>query len=125
MPEGKTILIVDDEPTVIETFMRLLSFEGYHTIVAPSVVTGLDAARRQRPDAIILDLRMPIQDGLAFLRQLRADERMEWIPVAIVTGDYFMDRSISDQLQSLGAEICFKPLWSDDLVALAARLAKN
>jgi CheY-like chemotaxis protein len=119
---SKTILVVDDEPTVVETFERLLAFEGYTTIAALDVEAGLDAARRRHPDAIILDLRMPAEDGLSFLRRLRIDDPQQHIPVAIVTGDYFIDHSVSDQLRSLGAEICFKPLWSDDLIALASRL---
>ena len=46
------------------------------------------------------------------------------IPVAIVTGDYFLDDSVSSELQALGAELRFKPLWLEDLVGLARNLLK-
>jgi len=45
-------------------------------------------------------------------------------PVAIVTGDYFLDDSISTELRELGAELRFKPLWLEDLVGLARTLLK-
>ena len=46
------------------------------------------------------------------------------IPVAIVTGDYFLDDSVSNELRELGAELRFKPMWLEDLVGLARTLLK-
>jgi len=46
------------------------------------------------------------------------------MPVAIVTGDYFLDDSVSTELRELGAELRFKPLWLEDLVGLARNLLK-
>jgi hypothetical protein len=46
------------------------------------------------------------------------------VPVAIVTGDYFLDDDIAAELRQLGAEVKFKPLWLDDLVDLARNLLK-
>jgi DNA-binding response OmpR family regulator len=63
-------------------------------------------------------------DGLGFLRRLRADETQRGVPVAIVTGDYFLDDAISSELRELGAELKFKPLWLEDLVGLARTLLK-
>ena len=81
--------------------------------------TGLREADRNHPDAIILDLRMPLVDGLGFLRRLRAHDEQRDTPVAIVTGDYFLDDQVSAELRELGAELKFKPLWLEDLVGLA------
>ena len=47
------------------------------------------------------------------------------MPVAIVTGDYFLDDAVSRELHSLGAEVRFKPLWLEDLLALAGNLLKH
>jgi PleD family two-component response regulator len=63
-----TILIVDDDEGVTQTFARMLRLEGYRVHTAVSAETGLREAERNRPDAIILDLRMPLMDGLLFLR---------------------------------------------------------
>jgi DNA-binding response OmpR family regulator len=118
------ILIVDDDEGVTQTFARMLRLEGYQVRTAVSAQTGLVEADKSHPDAIILDLRMPLVDGLGFLRTLRASEDHRAIPVAIVTGDYFLDDAVSAELRELGAELRFKPLWLEDLVGLARNLLK-
>jgi hypothetical protein len=67
-------------------------------------------------------MRMPITNGLQFLRQVRAVSSLTDVPVAIVTGDYFLAEPIQHELRSLGASIRFKPLWLEDLIALAKTL---
>ena len=121
---GSKILIVDDDEGVTQTFARMLRLEGYQVRTAVSAETGLREAEQSHPDAIILDLRMPLVDGLGFLRRLRARDDQRAIPVAIVTGDYFLDDSVSTELRELGAELRFKPLWLEDLVGLARNLLK-
>jgi DNA-binding response OmpR family regulator len=122
---GGTILIVDDDEGVTTTFARMLQLEGFEVRTAMNGEMGLREAAARRPDAIILDLRMPLVDGLRFLRRLRADDDRRDIPVAIVTGDYFLDDEVSSELRRLGAEVKFKPLWLEDLVGLARDLLKE
>lgn len=117
-----TVLIVDDDPGVTETFARMLKLEGYDVRTAVTAEAGLNEAEVGRPDAILLDLRMPIVDGLAFLRRLRAQEHLRHTPVAIVTGDYFLDDMISRELGELSAQVYFKPLWLEDLVRITKTL---
>jgi two-component system response regulator PrrA len=121
-----TILIVDDDEGVTLTFARMLTLEGFHVRTAINAESGLRAANEAHPNAIILDLRMPLVDGLGFLRQLRsqASQRVAPTPVAIVTGDYFLDDAVASELRQLGAELRFKPLWLEDLVGLARNLLK-
>ena len=102
----------------------MLSLEGFDVRTAETAEGGLREAELSQPDAIILDLRMPLVDGLGFLRRLRTNEYHRQTPVAIVTGDYFLDEHISDEVQALGAELQFKPLWLEDLVKLARNLLK-
>ena len=116
------ILIVDDDEGVTQSFARMLRLEGYNVRTAMSAEAGLQEARDSHPDAIILDLRMPLVDGLGFLRRLRASPDDRRIPVAIVTGDYFLDDAVSTELTQLGAQLRFKPMWLDDLVGLARTL---
>jgi DNA-binding response OmpR family regulator len=119
------ILIVDDDEGVTQTFARMLRLEGYQVRTAVSAETGLQEAKVSAPDAIILDLRMPLVDGLGFLRRLREHDEQRTTPVAIVTGDYFLDDSVSAELRELGAELRFKPLWLEDLVGLARNLLQS
>src|SRR5262245_34357987 len=101
----RTILIVDDDPSVTETFERMLRLEGYNVVTALSAEAGLAQAERASPHAIILDLRMPLTDGLQFLRILRTKPGLTSVPVAIVTGDYFLDQAVSNELRELGADL--------------------
>jgi DNA-binding NtrC family response regulator len=121
-----TILIVDDDEGVTQTFARMLRLEGYQVRTAFNAESGLRAANEAHPNAIILDMRMPLVDGLGFLRQLRSQDsqRLTPTPVAIVTGDYFLDDAVASELRQLGAELRFKPLWLEDLVGLARNLLK-
>ena len=123
-PKKSTILIVDDDEGVTQTFARMLTLEGFEVRTAFNAETGLRMATESHPNAIILDLRMPLIDGLGFLRRLRSQDSQRSTPVAIVTGDYFLDDSVADELRELGAELRFKPLWLEDLVGLARNLLK-
>jgi len=118
----KTILIVDDDRSVADTFARMLKLEGFDVATAINADAGLELAENVRPHAIILDMRMPITNGLQFLRMIRAKPHLVEVPVAIVTGDYFLSDPIQHELTSLGAALRFKPLWLEDLIALAKTL---
>ena len=118
----RTILIVDDDRSVADTFARMLKLEGFQVATALNAEAGLELADSVQPDAIILDMRMPITNGLQFLRLIRSKPHLEAVPVAIVTGDYFLSEPIQEELRSLGASIRFKPLWLEDLIALARTL---
>lgn len=119
---SRSILIVDDDSAVAETFSRMLRLEGYEVVTALDPEEGLQLAGSLRPSAIILDMRMPIINGLQFLRKVRATPALADVPVAIVTGDYFMGEPVINELKALGAAVRFKPLWLEDLVALARGL---
>ncbi|HEY7058572.1 MAG TPA: response regulator, partial [Vicinamibacterales bacterium] len=118
----RTILIVDDDRSVADTFARMLKLEGFTVATALSAEVGLELAESVRPDAIILDMRMPITNGLQFLRLVRAKPHLVEVPIAIVTGDYFLPEPLQTEIKSLGASIRFKPMWLEDLIALAKTL---
>jgi CheY-like chemotaxis protein len=65
---------------------------------------------------------MPILSGVRFLELLREQPALAHTPVAIVTGDYFIDNGTTSQIEALGASVRFKPIWTDDLVTLARGL---
>ena len=82
---GKTILIIDDDPTVSELMKRQLSKEGYQAIIAPNGKDGIRLARELKPDAITLDILMPEMDGWSVLRTLKADPEVSNIPVIMAS----------------------------------------
>jgi DNA-binding response OmpR family regulator len=116
------VLIIDDDEAVTQTFARMLRLEGHEVRTANTAEMGLIEADAQHPDAIIVDLRMPLINGLGFLYRLRSKDQYQGTPVAIVTGDYCLDESISRELTELGAQLHYKPLWLEDLVELAKSL---
>lgn len=116
------MLIVDDDVSVTDTFSRTLRLEGYEVWAALAADQGLNLAQTHRPHAVILDLRMPLTNGLQFLRAIRAIPGLANTPVAIVTGDYYLDEAQTAEIQALGAILRYKPLWLEELVTLARDL---
>jgi len=110
-----TLLVVDDDAETVRTFAGWLRLEGYEVRTAADGNEALGHVAGA--DAIIVDLRMPIVDGLSFLRQVRMQQNR--VPVAIVTGDYLVEESLLAEFARLGAKVMFKPLWGDDLLTLA------
>ena len=119
------VLIVDDDPDVVRTFAHMLRLEGYEVSTALDGEAALREVETSRPDAVLLDLRMPLTDGLTFLRRLRAQEGQRHTPVAIVTADYSVDETTTNQLRALEAVLHFKPLWLEDLVDITRRLIRR
>ena len=81
----KRILIVDDSPTARLWQQLLLSHEQYATLTAHDGAEGIEVARRERPDLILLDVSMPGMDGFEACRALRASPETKDIPILMVT----------------------------------------
>ena len=117
-----SILVVDDDEGVRDTFAHTLRHEGYEVRTAPNAKLGLCEVRAKRTDAIILDLRMPLINGMGFLYRLREQDENRDLPVAIITGDHCITDSLCREMRELGAELFFKPLWIEDIVDLTKNL---
>jgi len=83
---AKKILIVDDEPGAIDYASAVLEENGYQAISAEDGLEGMEKARAEKPDLILLDIMMPGKGGIAMYRDLRKDEETKDIPVIIITG---------------------------------------
>ena len=73
---NKKILIVEDEAPLRNAVADILSFEGFTVLQAKNGQEGLDLALKEHPDLILLDLMMPVMDGLTMLEKMRQDA--EW-----------------------------------------------
>ena len=83
---SRRILVIDDEDNVREvTAMSLEIMGGWQTISASSGAQGVELAKRERPDAILLDVMMPGMDGPSTFRALQEDEATRTIPVILLT----------------------------------------
>ncbi len=82
----KKILVLDDEKHIVTFFETLLRKHGYETIAAFSVEDALEAARREKPDLVVLDLLMPKRTGTDFARKLSRDKDLKDTPIIVVSG---------------------------------------
>jgi len=107
-----TVLVIDDDPSVLELMQRNLEREGFKVVTAQGGEQGLELARELRPLAITLDVLMPAMDGWEVLSALKADERTADIPVLMLTILEGRDKGFS-----LGAaEYLTKPIDRNRLV---------
>ncbi len=83
--EKKKILIVEDNPTNRKLFSTILQIEKYEVFEAEEAVRGLELAREERPDLILMDIQLPGMDGLTATRRLKEDDDLKEIPVLALT----------------------------------------
>lgn len=95
----KRILVIDDEEDMRYAVKIQLEANGYHVLTAGDGQEGLNLARRENPDLIILDLMLPKLDGYKVCRMLKFDRKYDAIPIVIFTA-----RAQSDD-QRLGREV--------------------
>ena len=109
----KTILVVDDEPRIVDIARDYLARAGFQVTAAADGPAALEVARRDRPDLVVLDLGLPGMDGLDVARRLRADGD---VPIVILTArDEEVDRILGLEL---GADdYVTKPFSPRELVA--------
>jgi CheY-like chemotaxis protein len=82
----KKILIIDDDPDVVLFLATMLKDQGYTTVEARNGQEGIEKARKELPDLILLDLMMPQKSGISLLSDLKKDADLKKIPVIMVTG---------------------------------------
>jgi putative two-component system response regulator len=80
------ILVVDDEPSIVDVLTRFLTREGYGVITASKGREALDRVRKEPPDLILLDVTMPEIDGFTVCQRLKEDEQTALIPITMLTG---------------------------------------
>lgn len=106
----KSILIVEDEPELAEVYQTLLGQSGYAITVAHNGKSALAAVEEKAPDLILLDLRMPIMDGVEFLEKYDVKEKHKDVKV-IVFSNYDMQDEIDDAYR-LGADRYVLKAWA-------------
>ena len=92
------VLVIDDEQGIRNLLDTLLSRKGYDVVLADGGRKGLELIRRERPDVVVLDLKMPEMDGVAVLQQIRRLNSDQ--PVIILTGAATPERE--QQVRALG-----------------------
>jgi twitching motility two-component system response regulator PilG len=93
VPKGKSILVIDDSPTVRKLISGKLEKSGHTVVCAADGVEGLERLAEQLPDLVLLDIGMPRMDGYEVCRNIRANEVAKDLPVVMISGkDGFFDK---------------------------------
>ena len=109
------VLVIDDQPFFTTMLRNVLEQQGFRVQVAASGPEGLTLAKKQPPDAILLDIEMPGMNGFAVCEQLKQDADLKHIPVVILTGTN--DPKLNEKAFKAGAEIiALKALSAERLV---------
>lgn len=114
------ILVVEDEPTVLQLIADVLREEGYRVDTVVDSRQGLELARAHRYDLLICDLRMPHLDGRGFYGELAREENPLQHRLILVTGDTLAPKTV-DFLRSVGLPYLAKPFLVDELKEFVAR----
>jgi CheY-like chemotaxis protein len=95
------ILLVEDDLTIATMYRLQLQNDGFDVKLAMDGVSGLHHAQAEPPDMILLDVRLPMLDGIEVLRKLAGDPRLAWVPVLILSN--YSDAAIVRESLGLGA----------------------
>jgi DNA-binding response OmpR family regulator len=118
-----SILIVEDDRDSARSFETMLRSHGHTVRTAGDAEAGLREIQQEPPDVALVDLHLPLADGVELIRQLRRKVDGSAVAVALMTGDYLVDDQVTDELSALGVPVHFKPLWEEDVLAIVAALA--
>ena len=118
---GKTILIVDDDPTILVLLEVNLQLDGYEVIKARDGLEGVELAKASRPDLILMDVMMPKMDGLTARREILDIPELADIPFVFLSAA--AQRSDIKKGRDLGAaDYITKPFDPEELLAVVERL---
>jgi signal transduction histidine kinase len=118
------VLLVDDSADTVAVLSRLLESKGLQVRQAVRVAQALQLARQEPPDVIITDIGMPDQDGYDLLNQVRADPRLQNVPVIAATG--YVGSTEQMRMAEMGfAATLSKPFELDELLRALAQMRKR
>ena len=112
---SRKILIVDDEPHILRLLASRLRANHYEVIAASDAPQGFRAANEERPDLILLDIRMPGKDGPSLFSNLKESSLTSDIPVIFITA--YPQKNVRENVLALGAvDFIAKPFNAEDLL---------
>jgi len=118
---SKTVLLIEDDERNMKLFRDVLGVKGYATLEARDGRTGIDMAKEHRPDAIVLDIQLPVLDGFKVARALKSDPVTERIPIIAVTSHAMVGDKQKTVVAGCDAYMS-KPIHVPDFVAAIEKL---
>jgi len=128
MADEFRVLIIEDDPDDLELIKAALKNEPYKISVAYNGQEGVEKARAEEPDAIVLDVMMPEKDGFKACEELKADPETSGIPVLMLTavGQHFSSTkyAVSSGMRMEAEDYIQKPVKPEELLRRAEELLK-
>lgn len=121
MRNQKKIFIIDNDLDFRKVIGQALMLKGYEIVLESSGYNGLIKVLKERPDAILLDIRMPAMNGIAVLKELKTDSRTAAIPIIVVTGAG-SDEQVSSAMEAGASGVLLKPFSLEELYAQIERV---
>lgn len=125
--KNKKILVVDDDPIVLESCRRILEPEEYSVVCVPSADDAFDNLEMGYFDLMIMDIKMPQQDGFYLLGKVKEKwplDRFLELPVLVMTG-YPTPETLRELQKSGARQFIPKPFTPDELLAAVQRIRKE
>lgn len=117
------ILAIEDEIDALRVLRKRLIDSGFEVVVSTDAYQGIEAAHREKPDLIILDLILPAGGGWSALKNIKASLHTRFIPIVVLTG--VKNENLKDNLIAEGAEAYFeKPYDSKELIEAIKKILK-
>lgn len=117
----KKVLVADDEPFTAEMLALMLAFRGFDVVLAHDGREALQRVRADRPDAVLLDVYMPVLKGVDVTRELRADPELAGVPVMLISsadeGEVEWQEAGADMFVQKPLDIRTLPALVDTLLA--------
>lgn len=110
------VVVVDDEPDIVEVVCDALEDEGIHTVGCQHGHTAYPCIRKERPQVVILDIQMPGVNGIQVFQQMRADPTTAAIPVVFFTANAHILRERLPNYLAMNAQFLPKPFNVDALI---------
>ena len=88
---AKKILVVDDDPSILQMAALMLEIRKYETVTAVDGKQGVERAIELQPDLVLMDIRMPVMDGFQALKTIKANKDTAHIPIIYSTADASID----------------------------------
>ena len=117
MADVKRVLIVDDEPDILKAVEFRVRKAGYQTVTAQDGPEGMEKARSEKPDLILLDYKLPGVSGVEVYKKLKSEDSLKDIPVVFITASKG-NEDLKAEMEKIGAKnVLLKPYEPEELLS--------
>ena len=118
----KKILIIDDQEDLLELTRRVLQSRGYEVLTLNHAEIALETIKKEFPDLVLMDMIMPVKDGIQICQEMKSDAAVRHIPVILTTGQVMEESEYSKEGSTAPNDYLRKPFELDELLSKIGNL---